>query len=329
MSKKESIEDDMDFVARQLVFLTENRGESIQTAFSKLTNDADETIRTAAKTLHSLVHENNTASLDKKSAFNVLSDILKLIQVSRDEVGIVTTEFIKRHKDFRQNVNAYSLSLKNSLSYGAALIMVTLVISVIYYHFILPKFAETYTEAGAGLPALTSFMFEKGIYIIFALLVLCGLFLACLGWITKVMHSSAKQFKPVKSWVTKFIFTRQIATVVNNYLLISYACVLHKAMSDSGKVLSQAARLVSENDKSQLTDVVDPRQAIELKASENYKTLESELEYQLTVAAEKLAEQLVKFRVEVNRPLQIFIFTMIGAIVTSFYLPIFKLGQIF
>jgi hypothetical protein len=53
------------------------------------------------------------------------------------------------------------------------------------------------------------------------------------------------------------------------------------------------------------------------------------LEHQITQASENLAKQLVRFRTGINIGFQVAIFLLVGAMVVSFYLPIFMLGNIF
>lgn len=322
MTDQSNLEENLDYLGRQLIFMSRDEQLDIQHALEKISGSSDANLAAAASFFNNLITAKSHNPDGIPKALKNLNAILNSGAIAEDQYGPVLIEYMRQFKRFRHNVNAYVLSLKNTLVYSASLIGLGLLLSAFYFLRVIPRFSSLFTSYDNELPTFTAFMANEGIYVVIATLSVALLLVFALGNTLKAALSSANAFKPMKPWTRRFFVAQHVTRAVNNYLYICFAYVMTKGTTNPESALDTAQRIAG----------ADPRSAHSsnrfIAISKELGTLENELEYQLDIASENLAVELIRFRTGVNTAMQIAIFTVIGMLVIAVYQPIFSLGSI-
>lgn len=319
MSNSVNIETGLETVGRQLHYLTKELGHSFQDALAKVKGEHLDNNSLAI--LQAIADSTENPNLPPKSPYQMLNKLVKMPEVSDNNIPATTLTFNEVYKDFRQQVMAYCLSLKNTIFYSAVLVVVGLFLVFLYHVRILPSFIEI--QQGQ-LPAFASFMSGPGMVGVYVILSLGLVFTAALYWAFRSMMNSANGFTPIQNWVASIVFVKNIVQAVNENLLIAYAAVLSTTDMDDKQVLEKAQAICSTKKQNQLL-TADTLSTLQL--SQNLGTLQFELKHQLDTASEKLAKQLVSFRTGINVGFQICIFTVISLVIVSFYVLLVSFGS--
>jgi type IV pilus assembly protein PilC len=326
MANDNNLEESMDFVARQVVFLSEEKNLSAEAALKLIGAEASAEVNAAVKVFEGILSGDKLV-LGKASPFHTFTENICDKGASPESVGLLLTKFIKLHKEYSQVIRTYLLSLKNTLAYSGALITIAFIISLLYSKFVLTGINAFFTESGGNLPTFTTYMMGGGIYVVFGLLLLGILFVISFSLTIQKILKETNAFRPVSSWMARLYVSKGITMSVNRYLLLNYIYLLLKNGDSDAGAIDKAVELVTGRSPNEKSSMLHPALIDELHFVSRLGTLGNEIGHLLENASDELQHHVVNFRSKVNIGFQIMIFTVIGALVIAYYLPLFKLAS--
>lgn len=254
-------------------------------------------------------------------------------------------EVLSRYVHFQRLALSFRRKLKASLIYPTLLISMVVVMMTFLVTFVVPRFADLYQQLGAELPAITQFMLAIGLNAQqFSPLVLAGLVVLGIGaWRWTRTESGALRIDrfclavPLVGtiWLKYQVsmFTRMMATLLSGGLPLMPALQTAGASIQSRELavaLTEAARRVSEGQP--LSRSLEESGRFPALSVEMIEVGESTgaLSQMLTSVAEFYEEDvetaLAAALSLIEPAILIVMAVVVGFVLVSLYLPIFKLG---
>jgi type IV pilus assembly protein PilC len=254
-------------------------------------------------------------------------------------------EVLSRYVHFQRLALTFRKKLKASLIYPAILITGVVVMVTFLVTFVVPRFADLYNSLGAELPEITSFMLAVGVAAQkYFLLILAGVVVAGFGlWRWTRSAAGALQLDRVRLatpllgaiWLKYQVslFTRMLSTLLSGGLPLVPALQTAGASIESREVAAavvEAAQRVREG-RPLARSLQDSKRFPELSV-EMIEVGESTgaLPQMLTSVAEFYEEDvetaLSAALTLVEPAILIVMAVVVGFVMISLYLPIFKLG---
>jgi type II secretory pathway component PulF len=184
-----------------------------------------------------------------------------------------------------------------------------------------------FLEYGGDLPAFTAYMMGAGMYVIYGFLAIGTIFLISFSLTMKMILKETRSFKPVSSWLTSFYVSKGITMAVNRYLLLNYLYLFLDSDNTDEVAIDRAVELVTGRSPDKTSSMFNPEFIDELRLVSRLGVLGNEVEYLLENASDEVQHQIVNFRSKVNIGFQIMLFTVIGALVIAYYLPLFNIAS--
>jgi type IV pilus assembly protein PilC len=275
-------------------------------------------------------------------------DALYCNLVEAGEAGGILEELLDRLAIYQEKTMAIKNKIKSALIYPIAVLVVAFVVLAVIMIFVIPAFKEVFTSFGADLPAPTlvviamSEFFVKYWYLIFGILG-GGTYFFLQSWkrSVKMQHYMDRLLLKVpifgdliyKSSIARW--TRTLSTMFAAGVPLVEA--LDSVGGASGNAVFADATVLIQKDvstgsaltTSMQTTGVFPTMVIQMCAIGEES---GSLDHMLAKAAEFYedeVDEMVKGLSSLMEPVIIVILgTLIGGIVISMYLPIFKLGQV-
>jgi type IV pilus assembly protein PilC len=275
-------------------------------------------------------------------------DALYCNLVEAGEAGGILETLLERLATYKEKTEAIKAKIKSALIYPVAVLVVAFVVVAIIMIFVIPAFKDIFTSFGADLPAPTllvmamSDVFVQYWYIIFGVLI-GGTYFFFESWkrsekMQKTMDRLLLKipvFGPLvyKSAVARW--TRTLATMFAAGVPLVEA--LDSVGGASGNAVFAEATEKIQKDVSSGTSLTTSMQSTGLFPVMVLQMCaigeeSGSLDHMLNKAAEFFEDEVdeaVKGLSSLMEPVIIVVLgTLIGGIVVSMYLPIFKLGQV-
>ncbi|MFN3295145.1 type II secretion system F family protein [Caldimonas sp.] len=275
-------------------------------------------------------------------------DALYCNLVEAGEAGGILETLLERLATYKEKTEAIKAKIKSALIYPVAVLVVAFIVVAIIMMFVIPAFREIFTSFGADLPAPTllvmamSDLFVQYWYIIFGVLI-GGTYFFFESWKRSEKMQKAMDrlllkvplFGPLvyKSAVARW--TRTLATMFSAGVPLVEA--LDSVGGASGNAVFAEATEKIQKDVSTGTSLttamqstgIFPVMVLQMCAIGEES---GSLDHMLNKAAEFFEQEVdeaVKGLSSLMEPVIIVVLgTIIGGIVVSMYLPIFKLGQV-
>ncbi|GIX22920.1 MULTISPECIES: type II secretion system F family protein [Caldimonas] len=275
-------------------------------------------------------------------------DALYCNLVEAGEAGGILETLLERLATYKEKTEAIKAKIKSALIYPVAVLVVAFIVVTIIMMFVIPAFKDIFTSFGADLPAPTllvmamSDLFVQYWYIIFGVLI-GGTYFFFESWKRSEKMQKAMDrlllkvplFGPLvyKSAVARW--TRTLATMFSAGVPLVEA--LDSVGGASGNAVFAEATEKIQKDVSTGTSLTTAMQSTGLFPVMVLQMCaigeeSGSLDHMLNKAAEFFEQEVdeaVKGLSSLMEPVIIVVLgTIIGGIVVSMYLPIFKLGQV-
>lgn len=324
MTIRSGLEENIEFVGRQLSFMAEREDFDVDEALRLIEKDSSEDVSTAASYIRSALKDH--ASIGE-SHYKMMFKIVESSEVSNVKLGGVISYFTSVSQRIRDDSNLYIYSLRNTLSYSAALIALATCVMLVFNFRILPGFEIMFSESGADLPEFTGFMMGGGLYATMLLMAVFALMLLTVFLGVTAVKKKVRSFQiiPASSFWSRIGYG--LVQAINSYIVLAYLSLYKRAGCDDASAIEKVLQLIQEKpDPENLERYLCKDVYKKMRASERLGTLSQEIDHQLNVACSSLADQFIRFRSGLNIGIQTIAFIVIGALVVSYYLPIFSLG---
>ena len=255
-------------------------------------------------------------------------------------------EVLNRYVHFQRMALSFRKKLKASLIYPTLLISMVIIMLTFLVTFVVPRFADLYSQLGAELPGITQFMLTFGVnvhrYWLFMLTGAALLVAGMWGWTRS--ESGALRIDRVRLalpivgaiWMKYQLsmFTRMMATLLSGGLPLVSAletaaasirsCELALAVTEAAQQVREGCPLSRSLEKSKrLTDL-----AIEMiEVGESTGALSPMLTCVAEYYEEDVEASLAAAMSLIEPAILIVMAVVVGVVLVSLYLPIFKLGS--
>lgn len=275
-------------------------------------------------------------------------DALYCNLVEAGEAGGILEELLDRLAIYQEKTMAIKSKIKSALMYPVAVMVVAFVVLAVIMIFVIPAFKEVFTSFGADLPAPTliviamSEFFVKWWYLIFGVIG-GGIYFFLQSWrrsvkMQKFMDRLLLKLPIFGDLVYKSTVARWTRTLATMFAAgVPLVEALDSVGGASGNaVFAEATEQIQKDvstgsalTTSMQTTAIFPVMVIQMCSIGEES---GSLDHMLSKAAEFYedeVDELVKGLSSLMEPLIIVILgTLIGGIVISMYLPIFKIGQV-
>jgi type IV pilus assembly protein PilC len=275
-------------------------------------------------------------------------DALYCNLVEAGEAGGILETLLERLATYKEKTEAIKAKIKSALIYPVAVLVVAFVVVAIIMIFVIPAFKEIFTSFGADLPAPTlvvmamSDFFVSYWYIIFGVLI-GGTYFFLESWkrsekMQKTMDRLLLKVPVFGQLVYKSAVARWTRTLATMFAAgVPLVEALDSVGGASGNAVFAEATEKIQKDVSTGTSLtasmqstgIFPVMVLQMCAIGEES---GSLDHMLNKAAEFFEEEVdeaVKGLSSLMEPVIIVVLgTIIGGIVVSMYLPIFKLGQV-
>ncbi len=274
-------------------------------------------------------------------------DELYVSMMRAGEVGGILPETCSRVASFLESSNRLRAKVKSSMMYPTVVIVVSLGLSTALIMFVVPVFAEMFSDFGAGLPALTQALLDfshilTGYWWAFALIITGAVF----GF-KRYIKTDKGQYK-IDEFKLRFPIVGQLATkVAISRFASTFAQLLHSGvqimesleivgLATGNRVIGDsliAARKTIEEGQPLSTALEPnkyyPRMLIHmLSAGEKTGQVEGMMD-KVSEFYENEVETMLSGLTSMIEPLlMVFIGGIIGTIVVAMFLPIFKMSEV-
>jgi type IV pilus assembly protein PilC len=254
-------------------------------------------------------------------------------------------EVLNRYVHFQRMALSFRKKLKASLIYPTLLVSMVVIMLTFLVTFVVPRFADLYSQLGADLPDITQFMLTLGVSAQrYALLLLLGVALLGVGawrwagsesgalWIDR-LRLALPLVGPIWMKYQLSMFTRMMATLLSGGLPLVPALQTAGASIQSGRLaqaVAEAAKQVREGlplarslEKSRRF----PDLAVEMiEVGESTGALPQMLTSVAEFYEEDVEASLAAAMSLIEPVILIVMAVVVGVVLVSLYLPIFKLG---
>lgn len=316
---------DVQFLSRQVGFLAQDHGLSLDESLKKMAE------LKGSKSISVIEVVADRARRGRGDGLSTLSQVFHLIDIGdvKDEQAVeLLKHYCQLQNETDQMVESYFNSLRVSFAYCLALLAVAFFVCALFSFRIGPGFLETFGSFGAELSVTTAFMFNGGGMLYSAILLLLFFFVLFCWLTSKKSYNKFQQFHC--SALSDFgVFASVPAiTAINDYTMLKYLYLFlqaNKSVDEAEALANKAAGL----GQGEPINIKNEKIKSYLEFSKENETYAQELNFQLGCASIELSRALSKFRAVFNVGAQMVGLLVIGTLLMSCYLPIFKLGQFF
>jgi type IV pilus assembly protein PilC len=276
-----------------------------------------------------------------------LFDELFVSMTAAGEMGGILDTILLRLSTYMEKMMVLKRKIKGALIYPATIVTVAVAVTAILLIWVIPVFAELFSSFGQALPAPTQFVINLSNFTIAYIHFITGAFIAAAVALRQVYRTESGRFYmdrfflevPVfgdllrKSSVARF--TRTLSTLVSSGVPILDALLI-TAKTAGNKVVERAvlATRVSISEGNTIADpltqskVFPPMVCHMIAVGESTGALDQMLQ-KIADFYEEEVDQIVNNLTTLMEPMVIvFLGVVIGGLVISMYLPIFKLGSV-
>jgi type IV pilus assembly protein PilC len=254
-------------------------------------------------------------------------------------------EVLNRYVHFQRMALSFRKKLKASLIYPTLLVSMVVIMLTFLVTFVVPRFADLYSQLGAELPGITQFMLTLGVNAQhYALLLLLGVALLGAGlwhwagsesgalWIDR-LRLALPLVGPIWMKYQLSMFARMMATLLSGGLPLLSAlqtagasiqsCRLTQAVVEAAKLVREGSPLARSLEKSRRF----PDLAVEMiEVGESTGALPQMLTSVAEFYEEDVEASLAAAMSLIEPVILIVMAIVVGVVLVSLYLPIFKLG---
>jgi type IV pilus assembly protein PilC len=231
---------------------------------------------------------------------------------------------LRRSGAFTQTIRAVATIQAYALGIG----MTATVIWFIWFHFVLPQFAEIYSAFGADLPKLTQMVMDPMVVGLILLVIWLPVLAIGLGGLS--LRRVLRQLSNPPAILKAVPVVGRLLRVFTDWIMVSAGCELHDLTHNADRVKDAlgAWRGQLGRDPATTTDGrrVDLDEALGLAGQ--LGTLDEELNYQAERLELEFPIQAARLREWLMICLMIVFGSCIGIMVIAMYLPIFGLAGV-
>lgn len=328
----------LDTLSRQVHYLLEG-GKTFDEAIKHLQHSLPPDAQNSVEQLKNLL---SPCGVKPQRANHHYAGLQTLMQALKDEGGDSThlfTHFIHMRDDLRQQLKIYWDGIMGIVTYGAAVLAIAAIVLSLFSIFVFPSFVQLYDSFDAQLPQFTLFTIALGKGVAPVLIVVIALLLTGLGLLIHTLKTSICRFAPITGLLLHLPGLNRIIATYNTAITLAYAQLLKRSGLSGEQALQKASSLVpgpfAKNMQTHNTPshLGGPRYAQDtastLRLARTLGTLDQELDFQHTQMHIGLGRHLGQLRDLLTLTTQIILAILVGMLVISMYLPIFKLGRIF
>lgn len=328
-------------LARQLSYLTRS-GHDYAKAFEILQDALDGDLKTEAQELRHYFETDETSGLPDRRFASALPTLVRLVRIARRQ-GANPTGVLSHAEEvlgpLGESHRVYWAGIGALLWYALMLIVLVFVALTVFSIFVFPALNQLFEANGSQLPALTQFMMSTlGTLMDLFFFLVAGAVVA-LAIAAYKIRDAMKRLEPLRGIITRIPVLAFLCKAYNQALMLNLShllCVSGVAavqsldeitrMQQPGK--SVFSELASAN-ASRLDVLIrtDPINAA-LMLAHRTDTLATEIAHLSMHSQLAFAQTLAKNREEFTLIAQLFVGLVVGTLVVSMYLPIFKLGSI-
>lgn len=328
-------------LARQLGHLT-RAGDSYETAFKKLHDAADGELKNEVENLRRYLDGDENASRSEGHFATPMATLARLAGVARRHSMNPAGVLSRAEEVFGplgESYRVYWAGIGAFLWYALMMVVMVFVVLAIFSIFVFPVFAELFEGSEDAMPGLTLFMVSTLQPLMGLFFFLAATGVVALGITAYKIREAMKRLEPLRGAVTRTPGLVSLCESYNHAIHLNLSRLLTYAGLIAEDALDEVSRMQRRDGAPffkktsaavQLDDML-PSNGITgaLELARRTGTLGEELEHLSAHAQSIFAHQLAKVREEFTLVAQVTIGIVIGTLVVSMYLPIFKMGSIF
>ena len=278
---------------------------------------------------------------------NKIFDDLFVNMISAAEIGGILDTILQRLSVYMEKSMKLKAKIKGAMIYPATIITVATGVTAVLLVWVIPVFAELFSSFGQALPAPTQFVINLSNFTIAYFPYMIGVAIAAAIGLRQAYRTEAGRFAMDKSLLQMPVFgdlirkssiarfTRTLSTLISSGVPILDALLI-TAKTSGNKVVERAvmATRASISEGNSISEplaqskVFPPMVCQMIAVGESTGALDTMLQ-KIAEFYEEEVDNMVANLTTLMEPLVIlFLGTIIGGLVISMYLPIFKLGAV-
>ncbi len=278
---------------------------------------------------------------------NKIFDDLFVNMISAGEVGGILDTILARLAVYMEKSMKLKAKIKGAMIYPATIITVATGVTAVLLVWVIPVFAELFSSFGQALPAPTQFVINLSNFTIKYFHYILGAAVAAAITLRQMYHTESGRLAMDKAFLQAPVFgdlirkssiarfTRTLSTLVSSGVPILDSLLI-TAKTSGNKVVERAvlATRTSISEGNSISDplvqskVFPPMVCQMIAVGESTGALDAMLQ-KIAEFYEDEVDNMVANLTTLMEPLVIlFLGTIIGGLVVSMYLPIFKLGSV-
>jgi len=291
--------------------------------------------------------ETGTTLADSMRKHPKIFDNLYSNMIEAGELGGILDTILSRLAVFKEKAMALQKKIKGAMTYPAICLAISLLILVVILVFVVPVFAKMFEDFDSALPAPTQFVvdasdFFKNYFIYI------GLFGVLFSWGVKKIYQTEKgRLKmdaamlkaPVMGVLLRRVavskFTRTLSTMLQSGVPILEALQV-VARTSGNKVIERAVIRVSDgiSEGRPIAEPLEesgvfPNMVVQMiNVGESVGALDTMLEKIADFYDEEVDQAVENLTAMIEPFMMVFLGGMIGGLVVSMYLPIFKIASV-
>ena len=324
MITSESSMDRISVVSRMLAYQQE-QGQSFDVALSKAKSSLSPDYLDSIAVVENIVSGKDDLRFVGygDSPFNTFAELANII---RKEGGDVSQLFLGTKECIKEAVvqaREYWSGFNSLIVYVVFVFVLAIMVMGIFSVKVLPQFAETFSNFGAELPALTRFiLLNDNIFLMVVCILGVGVLLCVLA--SYHIRKRVNQLRPFSVFFRAVPALRSLANIYSYFLFVHFAHALISAGVKEERALNHAKELAKLHDKS-TTGLSSWLEAA--SSAQKMGVLGREVQYQLSQVNILFNRQMILLRESMTLAVQVFLGVLIGLLVVAMYLPIFMLGS--
>ncbi len=278
---------------------------------------------------------------------NKIFDDLFVNMISAAEIGGILDTILQRLSVYMEKSMKLKAKIKGAMIYPVTIITVATGVTAVLLVWVIPVFAELFSSFGQALPAPTQFVINLSNFTIAYFPYMIGVGIAAAIGLRQAYRTEAGRFAMDKSLLQMPVFgdlirkssiarfTRTLSTLISSGVPILDALLI-TAKTSGNKVVERAvmATRASISEGNSISEpltqskVFPPMVCQMIAVGESTGALDTMLQ-KIAEFYEDEVDNMVANLTTLMEPLVIlFLGTIIGGLVISMYLPIFKLGAV-
>ncbi|PID71599.1 MAG: pilus assembly protein PilC [Desulfobulbus propionicus] len=291
--------------------------------------------------------ETGTTLADSMRKHPKIFDNLYANMIEAGELGGILDTILSRLAVFKEKAMALQKKIKGAMTYPVICLAISLLILVVILVFVVPVFAKMFEDFDSALPAPTQFVVDASDFFknYFIYIGISGVF--C-GWIVKKIYKTEKgrlkiDAAMLKSPVIGLLlrrvavskFTRTLSTMLQSGVPILEALNV-VAKTSGNKVIERAVIRVSDgiSEGRPISEPLEesgvfPNMVVQMiNVGESVGALDTMLEKIADFYDEEVDQAVENLTAMIEPFMMVFLGGMIGGLVVSMYLPIFKIASV-